>query len=149
MCLIMESCWSLATWRLCGDDKLKSNKFWIIVLGAIVIACAVAVMLLMQVPASYARIYKDGVVTETVNLAAVTNSYAFIVYGNAEIGGSDGFNILEVEHGRIRVSKADCADGDCIRMGWVSGGAIPIICLPNRLVVAFERGDSDVDAIVG
>jgi len=128
---------------------MKSNKFWIIVLGAVVLTSAVAVMLLMQVPANYARIYKNGVVTETVNLTAVTNSYAFIVYGNAEIGGSSGFNILEVEHGRIRVSKADCADGDCVRMGWAQGGAIPIICLPNRLVVAFESGDSGVDAIVG
>jgi len=128
---------------------MKSNRFWIIVLGAIVLICAVAVLLLIHVPANYARIYKDGVMTDTVNLAAVTDSYELIVYGNAEIDGSGGFNILEVEHGRIRVSKADCDDGSCIRMGWVSGGAIPIICLPNRLVVVFESSDSGVDAIVG
>ena len=128
---------------------MKSNKFWIIVLGVVVLTSAVAVMLLMQVPTNNARIYKDGIVTETVNLAAVTDSYELVVCGNAEIGSSGGFNILVVEHGRIRVSEADCDDRDCIRMGWTQNGAIPIICLPNQLVVTFESVDSDVDAIVG
>jgi len=99
--------------------------------------------MLRQVPMSYARIYKDGALTETVNLSVATDPYTI------DIHGSSGFNILEVEHGRIRVSKADCPDGICIRQGWVSGGLVPIVCFPNRLVITFEGNEADVDAVVG
>jgi len=110
------------------------------VLGGVVIASAVAALLVWRVPVSYARIYKDGILTEAVNLAAVAEGYTIVVEGNA----------IEVEPGRIRVSDADCPDVLCVRQGWARGGLVPIVCLPNRLVIVFDGGgDGDVDAVVG
>ena len=109
-----------------------------------VVVSAIVALLVGRVGVSYARIYLEGELTETVNLLAVAESYTI------DVIGSGGFNVIEIEYGRIRVAQADCPDGSCVRQGWVSSGVVPIVCLPNRLVVAFEGGrESDVDAVVG
>ena len=123
---------------------MKSNFFWILIFSCLVVVAGVAAVVVGWVPVSYARIYLDGELTETVNLAAVAELNTVVVFGN------EGFNEIEVERGRIRVSKADCPDGACMRQGWVSSGLVPIVCLPNRLVITFEGGgESSVDAVVG
>jgi len=130
---------------------IKTNKFWFLVLGGVVLAASVVAVLLWSVPTNYARIYRDGELTEVVNLAAVTEPFRLLVECGNYDTASKNFNLLEVEHRRIRVSMADCLGGLCIRQGWVSGGLIPIVCLPNRLVVTFDGEGSryDVDAVAG
>ena len=54
-----------------------------------------------------------------------------------EEGGS---NTVQVEKGRIRVSEADCPDQICVNQGWISGGAVPIVCLPHRLMIEIVGG---------
>ena len=128
---------------------MKTNKFWLFILGSVVVIASVVAVLLWRAPAAYARIYKDGELTDVVNLAAVTEPFGLLVEGGNYDIANRGYNYLEVEHGRIRVQSADCPDGICIRQGWVSGGLLPIVCLPNRLVVTFD-GDGngfDVDAV--
>ena len=122
---------------------MKSNKFWLVVLGVAVLVSAVTALLLGRAPVSYAHIYHNSVLTDSVNLAAVTESFAIVVES------ADGFNMIDVERGRIRVSRADCPDGICVRQGWVSSGVIPLVCLPNRLVIMLEGAGADVDAVVG
>jgi len=126
----------------------------VIVLGGVVVVSAIAALLLRHGPASYAYVFKGGDLTEVVNIAAAIDSYSIFVGSdglNENDSFSEGFNVLEVERGRIRVSKADCPDGICIRQGWRSGGLMPIVCLPNRMVVTFEGGDAgdNIDAEVG
>ena len=124
---------------------MKSNKFWIILLGGVVITSIITMFLLSRVPAGYAHIYQDGKLTETVNLSGVSEPYMF------SAASGFGVNLIDVEPGRIRVLEASCPDGLCVRQGWVSSGFVPIVCLPNRLVITFEGGHSDngVDAVVG
>jgi len=130
---------------------LKTNKFWLIILGSVVVIASVVAVLFWRVPAAYARIYKDGVLTDVVNLAAAEEPFGLLVEGDISNTANRGYNYLEVEQGRIRVQSASCPDGICIRQGWVSGGLLPIVCLPNRLVVTFDGGGSglDVDAVAG
>jgi len=129
----------------------KSNAFWICILGGVLLVAGVAVFLLSQVQTDYARVYKDGVLTETVNLLTATGPSTITITGRTASGDTDGVNVLEVERGRIRMLTADCPDGICVRQGWRSGGLMPIICLPNRVVVVFDGSDNDldVDAVVG
>ena len=130
---------------------MKSNKFWIILLGVMLIVSVAAALLLWQAPAGRALIYKNGeLLTDKVNLLAVTEPFAIVVDGGAN-AGDGGFNEIEVEHGRVRISKSDCALNICVHRGWVSGGVIPLVCLPNRLVITFESDPADraVDAVVG
>ena len=122
---------------------MRSDKFWLAVLGLAVVVSAAAVLLPGQTAASRALVYLDGALIESIELSAVPEPYTFSV-------GSPGFNAIEVERGRIRVSDANCSDRFCVRQGWASGGAVPIVCLPHRLVIVFEGGASaDLDATVG
>ena len=131
------------------NKGLKSNKFWVIIFGVVIAVSAIAMLFLSQTPASYARIYKEGTGTVTVNLTAINEPYQLVVDYTNDTLRLEGVNVLEVEHGRIRMLSSDCPDGTCIRLGWKSGGVQPIVCLPNRVVVTFDGGDRlDVDAVV-
>ena len=124
---------------------MKSNMFWLILLGVIVILSAIAAFQLGQTSASLAFIHKNGELTDTVNIAAVTAPFTKTI----ESGGN--VNVIAIEHGRIRMLSANCPDGTCVRQGWISGGVFPIVCLPNRVVITLEGDDngSGVDAVVG
>ena len=125
---------------------MKSNRFWFIVLGGVLLVSVAASILIRQTPAAKALIFKDGVLIETLDLSAVTEPYSFTV----ESG--DGINVISAERGRIRISDADCPDGSCVRQGWISDGLLPIVCLPHRLVIMLEGSDTngnEIDAIVG
>ena len=131
---------------------MKSNRFWLFLLGGIIFCSSVVMLFLWQTPAGYSRIYKDGVlVTDAVNLQTLSEPFTIIIDGAVNTGGTGGLNIVEADHGRIRMLEADCLDGFCVRQGWVSGGFVPIVCLPNRVVITFEGGADDmgVDAVVG
>ncbi len=52
-------------------------------------------------------------------------------------------NTIEISDGKIRVTDADCLDKVCVNTGWL--GAMPIICIPNRLEIRFAEG-ADYDA---
>jgi len=133
---------------------MKSNRFWIILFGVIILVSITVTLLLFtgQASKSYALIYKNGTLTDTVNLLAITENHTIVVQDSIDPQGvMHGFNQIDIEHGRIRVSNADCPSGACVRRGWMSGGRIPIVCLPNRLIVMFDGVDTkdDVDAVVG
>jgi len=120
-----------------------SNKFWLLVLVGVVMASAITALLLTRVTVSYARIYKADELKEVVNLTVITEPYSIVFHDDL------GLNVVEVESGRISISKSDCPDGICVRQGWISGGVVPIVCLPNRVIITLDGGDSDVDAVTG
>ena len=119
--------------------------FWLILLGVVVVLSAIAALQLGQTSANHAFIHKNGELTDTVNIAAVTAPFTITL----ESGGN--VNVIAVEHGRIRMLSADCPDGTCVRQGWISGGVFPIVCLPNRVVITLDGSDNEfgVDAVVG
>jgi len=121
---------------------MKSNRFWILLLGAAIVISGISAFMLRQTPANRARVILDGELIEVIDLSAVSEPYTFVVECET------GMNVIAVETGSIRVSEADCPDGSCIRRGWVSGGAAPIVCLPHRLVIEFEISETPkIDAI--
>lgn len=123
---------------------MRSNIFWILILCGVLAVSTVAALVLRQIPASRARIYQAGVLIESLDLAAVAEPYEIVVSNDS------GLNVIEIERGRIRVSKADCRDGICVRQGWISSGVTPVVCLPNRLVISLEGSSGqDLDAVVG
>ncbi len=52
-----------------------------------------------------------------------------------------GYNVITVKNGAICVSDADCPDLVCVRTGAVSGGSIPIVCLPHKLEIKIVGGN--------
>ena len=111
-------------------------------LSAVVVASVIATVLIWRAPASYARVYLGNVLIDVIDLT-ITERQELLIKGRL-----DTTNRVEVENGRVRMSLASCRDQVCVRRGWVSGGLMPIVCLPNRVVVVLDSGDNDIDAVV-
>lgn len=62
--------------------------------------------------------------------------------------GTEDYNILEIRDGTAAVVEANCGDHTCVRTGAISRTGQVIICLPHRLEIQIEGGQSaDVDAV--
>lgn len=126
---------------------MRSTKFWLLLTGTLLLLSAGATALLWYGGRGEARtalVYQDGVCIRTVDLARVDEPYSFIVEWEG------GYNTVEVERGRIRVSDADCPDRICVHRGWVSDAAAPIACLPHKLVIRLESGgEAGIDGVAG
>ena len=127
-----------------NDDDMKSNRFWILLLCGILIVSGITMFTLNQYRTEWAFVYQDGILIERFDLASLSEPESLMIeYGL-------GVNYITAEPGRIRVSDANCPDGFCIRQGWVSGGLVPIVCLPHRLIISFDDDFSqDFDAVTG
>lgn len=121
---------------------MKGRIFAAGVLGA-VCAAGIAVFIVMRslaVENPVAEIRLNGEVIRRISLSEDT---AFTVETES------GWNKIEVSGGAVKVTDADCPDRVCIRSGAISGGAVPIICLPHRLEIVIVSGDSaEFDAAV-
>lgn len=111
----------------------------IIALLAAAAAGIVIFAVLMNIPRknSTAEIYQNGVLIKRVPLS-VDSEFTVECEG--------GVNVVTVENGAVRVSYADCPDKVCVNRGAVSGGAVPIVCLPHKLEIRIVDGENSVDA---
>ena len=114
---------------------------WIILFAVILISClGASIYFLMPGEAStYAEITSHGEVIKTVDLRI---DQEFTV-----VSGSEGYNVITIQHGKIGVSEASCPDHYCMHRGYCNSGT-DIVCLPNRLVIRFVGGQG-IDAVVG
>ena len=122
---------------------MKSNRFWILLLGSIGAVC-VAAALFLQLPGAPGvriEIYQQGELLHALPLDTPTQLTV-----DAPNGGS---NTITVENGAVCVSHASCPDQVCVGQGWVNSGAVPIVCLPNQLVIQIKGGEQTVDTAVG
>lgn len=58
----------------------------------------------------------------------------------------DEHNTVEIRNKKVRMLEADCPDKLCMKQG--AGDVLPIICLPNRVVVEIGPRDSRRSLIV-
>lgn len=116
------------------------TKYWILIFFGAFVVCAILSLLLFfpSQAASYAQIWSEGTLIQTVSLQ---------VDGSYVIESSNGSNTVTVEDGTICVSDATCPNHDCMKRGKCSGGR-DIICLPNQLVIKFITADAP-DAVTG
>ena len=110
---------------------MKSTKFWLSLIAALLaVAAACAVLIPLLIPkGNMAEITVEGTVVRTIDLSQVTQEETFVV------DGPNGTNTVEVAPGQIRVLAADCPDQVCVRQGAISGGYVPIACVPHGLVI--------------
>ena len=123
-----------------GSDRKKLIRD-LLLAGSLLLA---AVILLLVINGSresggVAVVRVDGVETERLPLS---------VNGTFPLNG--GSNILIIQDGQAWMSEANCPDLICVRQGKIHYTGQVITCLPNRLTVTIEGGESGgVDLIVG
>lgn len=118
------------------------NKILIgICIGIFLIGLVGSIWQLSRPHGTYVQIVQDGTVLYRFDLSEAKDQTIDVEY--------DGrINTVQIENGRIRMVSADCPDHTCIHMGWLESDALPIVCLPNRLIIEFAAANSDVDGIV-
>jgi len=115
----------------------RKNWIWILLFALLIVGGLLVYRHLGSTGGTVAVISVDGEELERIDLSRVEDSYDIVietVYGS---------NTVHVEPGAISVTEADCPDRICVHQGKLTGGGIPIICMPHRLVIEIE--DSDLD----
>ncbi len=120
---------------------MKSNKFWLVLLGGLLLVSAGIGLLFAGKGGQVAVVTLNGEVIARVDLAKVDDFYNIEAKGRYH-------NTIEFDRGRVRVSSADCPDQVCVDTGWIEDGSKPIVCLPNRLVIEMtgESASADITA---
>ena len=122
---------------------MKVKVILLLLLGAVAASAAWLLFRDGGTPSPTARISRDGVLLEEINLDQVDAPRSFVLEDES------GRNTVAVEKGRIRVSEADCPDQVCVNRGWISDGTAPIICLPHKLMIEIVGGGGDLDGGAG
>ncbi len=123
--------------------KINMKRKLLIVACVVIFAVGVAgcLWILLSAPRNEAQIVQDGVVLYQFDLSKTGNQMIDIEY--------DGrINTIQIENGKIRIIEANCPDHTCVRMGWLKYGALPIVCLPNHLMIEFVNPVEEIDAVV-
>ncbi len=90
---------------------------------------------------------EGGVVVVRVN-GVETERHSLAVDGTFPLNG--GTNILVIRDGQAWLSEANCPDLLCVKQGKIHYTGQVITCLPNRLTVTVEGGESNgVDLVAG
>lgn len=98
-------------------------------------------IVLLSPQGTQANVVQDGTVLYRFDLSNTENQTIDITYEGR-------INTIQIEDGKIRVSDADCPDKTCVHMGWLEAGALPIVCLPNHLVIEFSNTEEGIDAVI-
>ncbi len=91
-----------------------------------------------------AKIYLNSKLVRTVSL---NKDCEFKI--KSEKDGEKGYNIIRVKNGKISVIESDCKNQICVRHGAIDNDLLPIVCVPNGLVIRVESDDeSEIEASV-
>ena len=87
----------------------------------------------------YAEVWQDDRLVERVELTDTTDRTIDL----------DGHNVIVLSGKTAVMQSADCPDQVCVDQGWISDGTVPVVCLPNRLVIQIEGGGDGLDSATG
>ena len=122
---------------------MRTKVIVCLLLGAVAASAAWLLLRREDAPSPTARITRDGVLLEEIDLDKVEEPSSLVLEDGS------GTNTVQVEKGRIRILEADCPDQVCVNQGWISSGAVPIICLPHRLIIEIVEAGGDLDGAAG
>ncbi len=99
-------------------------------------------MLFRQKPQTV-EIISDGKVIYTLDLSRERNREITVEFEGRQ-------NIICIENGDIYMKEAECPDHTCMKTGRLSKAGVPIVCLPNHLIIRYSNsGGDDVDITAG
>lgn len=110
-------------------------------LGAVLLCCVIlTVIIFAAAPSDKAQIISNGEILYEIDLKNVEDKVL-------EIRNGDEFNIVEIKDGKICVTDASCSDKVCVKTGELSSN-MPIVCLPNKLVIKLVSDENGADGVL-
>lgn len=120
-----------------------SNIFWIVLFSILAVGCIIVIFIISHSGESgkVAKIYSDNKLVRTVSLEK-DNEFT--------VKNGENYNIICVRNGKISVIESDCKNQICVNQGQIDNNLIPIVCVPNGLVIRVESVNekSDYDATI-
>ena len=109
----------------------------------LVVAASVTAILLTGRDTEHpvAVLSQNGVILHKIDLTTIKEPKLIHISNS-----NGGENIVRIETGRVCMEQASCPDQVCVKQGYIKNGALPITCLPNKVIVTIQGGDDDLDA---
>ena len=120
----------------------KGDKITATVIAFIIVISSIGVFAYMNIVKGnhhIAEIKQDGKIIRTIDLDKVDTPEEI------KIANKDGYNVIRIENGRIRIIDADCPDKLCVKTGWINEPGQSVICLPHKLIIKIQGGTKEVD----
>lgn len=122
---------------------MRTKAILLFLLAAVAAAAACLLLRNGETDNPVARITRDGVLLEEIDLNQVEKPYSLTLEDGS------GTNTVMVERGRIRISEADCPDQICVNQGYISDDTVPIVCLPHKLMIEIVGAEGELDGGAG
>ena len=71
----------------------------------------------------------------------IYGTYDLSVDRTVRIETPGGYNLLQIEDGRVWIAEADCPNHDCVEKGAISRTGQIILCLPHKLSVTLTNAE--------
>lgn len=124
-----------------NERKETSNYNCLNIKFDIYIVCSLdCIPILAKQEAASAAIYQNGTL---IKIISTDHEETFC------IEDGENWNEITVDKDGIHVSGASCPDKICMHTVWKGKGSLPIVCLPNHLVItaAPEETDDEFDVL--
>lgn len=118
--------------------KIKNDIILVSVLVGVILLAILGILIFRQ---------SGDTVTVTVN-KQVYGTYSLNKNAEIEIRSDLGTNLLVIKDGKAYVEHASCPDAICASHRPISYGGESIICLPNKVVIAVSKQDSNQPDII-
>lgn len=116
---------------------MKRTKLWALLCGVLfAVGAACCLWILRPSTQSTVEITQDGTLLYQLDLAHTEDQIIEVEYEGRS-------NLIQIENGDIFVWQAQCPDQTCVHMGRLSANVLPIVCLPNRLVIQYAEPGMD------
>lgn len=121
---------------------MKKKYVALISICAVVFVAGVleSIWVLSRPHGNWVEIVQDSVVLEKIDLSQSEDQIICVEY-------QERINTVEIKDYQIYMLKAECSDHTCVSMGWLDS-SIPIVCLPNHLVIQFADGSKETDQVI-
>lgn len=106
----------------------------VLVLAAVIFLSGIigTIFVLMPSESSMVEIVQDGKVLYSFDLTATKDQKIFITSSEGKT------NTVEIKDGKIFIVHAECPDQTCVKTGVLYSESLPIVCLPNKLIIRFR-----------
>lgn len=115
------------------------KKKWPVLLVGIILFVGIigSVLMLHRPNTNLVEIIQEGNVLYRLDLAQTEDQ-------TIEVEFDGRVNTIEIRDHQIHMLEAECPDKTCVNMGWLQS-SVPIVCLPNHLVIQFTGGSAALD----
>lgn len=112
-------------------DKKIITVFIFSAAAIFLVSLILSIFILQPSQSHMVEIVQDDIVLYTFDIDQAENQEFTIYYDR----GSS--NTIRIQNGKICVAGAECPDKTCVGMGELYSESLPIVCLPNHLIIRF------------